>query len=211
VLFDLDGTLLNTIKDIATAVNFALLKSGYPTHEVEEFKYFVGNGTDIMLKRALPEGRKGKEYIEKIKTIYVEYYDRHSDVFTAAYDGIPELLKSLKEKGVKLGVTSNKIDCMVGLVIKNYFPDCFDVIIGQGDDIPPKPDPAMVISAMDLLGVSADECLYVGDSGVDALTGKNANIFTIGVKWGFRTEKELLENGADAVISHPIELLSYIK
>ena len=210
VLFDLDGTLLNTIDDLANAVNYALNKEGYPTHDVEKFKYFVGNGTDLMIKRALPEDKKDMAYVEKLKPIYVQYYDAHSDIFTRPYDGILELLKELKEKGIKLAVVSNKIDCMTQLVIEQYFPDTFDFVSGQKDGYAVKPDPDLALLATEKLGVKPSDCLFVGDTGVDAATGKNAGIFTVGVLWGFRDEAELLENGANAIISKPSELHKYL-
>ena len=211
VIFDLDGTLLNTLEDIAGAVNHALGLLGLPLHTVEEFKYFVGNGTDIMLKRALPADRRDDGTLETIKPLYVSYYDKHSDDNTRPYDGIFELLSNLKAREIKLAVTSNKIDCMVDLIVKNYFADTFDYVTGQSDGVPPKPDITMVKKAMDSLSVLPSECIYVGDSGVDAKTGKNVGAFTVGVKWGFRPESELLDNGADVVISQPIELLKYLK
>ncbi len=211
VIFDMDGTILNTLQDIANAVNHTLKLHNHPTHELYKFKRFVGDGTDTMLKRALPDGLKTDEYVAKIKPDYVEYYDAHPIDTTAPYDGILDLLDELKQKGIKLAVVSNKIDCMVGPIAQKFFGDTFDYVTGQKDGMPVKPDPAAVFCAMKCLGVTAEECIFVGDSGVDAKTGFNAGMFTVGVLWGFRDEAELLENGANVVISKPCELLTYIK
>ena len=210
VIFDLDGTLLNTLDDLANAVNYGLSQNGFPTHETEKYKMFVGNGTDMMITRALPENKRDGETLDKVRKLYFEYYNAHSGEFTRPYDGIPELLNSLKARGLKLSVVSNKIDFMVQLVVKEYFGDVFDFITGQADGVKPKPDPSMVFGAMKALDVEPQECIFVGDSGVDAETGKNSGSFMVGVLWGFRGEQELRENGAKAVITKPEQLLNYL-
>ena len=206
----MDGTLLNTYEDLANAVNYGLEKSGFPTHDAEKYKYFCGNGTDVMITRALPTEHRDEETLKKVRELYFEYYNAHSGECTRPYDGIPELLTELRAKGIKLGVVSNKIDFMTQIVAKEYFGDVFDCVTGQREGVPIKPDPAMVFEVMKTFGVTADECIFVGDSDVDALTGKNSGAFMVGVLWGFRDEKELMENGADVVISEPSQLLSYI-
>lgn len=210
VIFDMDGTLLNTYEDLANAVNYGLEKSGFPTHDAEKYKYFCGNGTDVMITRALPTEHRDEETLKKVRELYFEYYNAHSGECTRPYDGIPELLTELRAKGIKLGVVSNKIDFMTQIVAKEYFGDVFDCVTGQRVGVPIKPDPAMVFEVMKTFGVTADECIFVGDSDVDALTGKNSGAFMVGVLWGFRDEKELMENGADVVISEPSQILSYI-
>lgn len=210
VIFDLDGTLLNTYEDLANAVNFALKENGYPEHEPEKFKVFTGNGTDVMIMRALPVYCRNEETLKKIREIYFQYYNAHSGECTRVYDGIMELLQELKLKGIRLAVTSNKIEFMTQSVIKEYFGGVFDYVTGQGEGVAPKPDPSMVKKAMNALSVEPSECLYVGDTDVDAQTGKNSGIFTVGVLWGFRDEKELRENGADVIVSKPLEILNYI-
>ena len=210
VIFDMDGTLLNTYEDLANAVNYGLEKSGFPTHDAEKYKYFCGNGTDVMITRALPTEHRDEETLKKVRELYFEYYNAHSGECTRPYDGIPELLTELRAKGIKLGVVSNKIDFMTQIVAKEYFGDVFDCVTGQREGVPIKPDPAMVFEVMKTFGVTADECIFVGDSDVDALTGKNSGAFMVGVLWGFRDERELMENGADVVISEPSQLLSYI-
>ncbi len=211
VIFDLDGTLLNTYEDLANAVNFALKENGLPTHPAEKYKLFAGNGTDMMITRALPLENRNEEMLDKVRKLYFEYYNAHSGECTRPYDGIVEMLKELKSKGFKLAVVSNKIDFMTRAVVKEYFGDTmFDFVTGQCDGITPKPDPSMVFKVMKEFKVTADECVFVGDSGVDAETGKNAGIFTVGVLWGFRDKKELLECGASTVISKAQELLNYV-
>ncbi len=210
VIFDMDGTVLNTLQDIANAVNHTLRLYGLGTHETYEFKNFVGDGTDMMLKRALPEALRTDEQVKKIKPDYVKFYNAHPADATVPYDGILELLKALKDKGIKLAVVSNKIDCMVGPIANKFFGDTFDYVTGQKDGMPVKPDPAAVFEVMKTFSVTADECIFVGDSGVDAKTGANAGMFTVGVLWGFRDREELLQNGANVVISKPCELLKYI-
>lgn len=206
----MDGTILNTLQDIANAVNHSLAFHGMPTHELYKFNRFVGNGTDIMLYRALPEELKSDQKVAEIKPKYVEYYDAHPTDTTCVYDGIPELLAELKAKGIKLAVVSNKIDCMVQPIAERFFGTTFDYVTGQKDGMPVKPDPSAVFEAMNAFGVTADECIFVGDSGVDAKTGSNAGMFTVGVLWGFRDQAELMENGANVVISKPNELLEFI-
>lgn len=211
VIFDLDGTLLNTYEDLANAVNFALEQNGLPTHIAEKYKIFAGNGTDMMITRALPLDKRNDEMLDKVRKLYFEYYNAHSGECTRPYDGIVDMLSELKSRGFKLAVVSNKIDFMTRAVVKEYFGDTtFDFVTGQCDGIIPKPDPSMVYKVMEQFGVTADECIFVGDSGVDAETGKNANMFTVGVLWGFRDKKELLECGASTVISKAEELLNYV-
>ena len=210
VIFDVDGTLLKTYEDLANAVNFALSTKGFPQHNPECFKLFAGNGTDMMIKRALPEEFRNDKTVDELRPIYFEYYNKHSGEMTKPYDDILQLLSNLKKNNLKLGVVSNKIDFMTKIVIKEYFGDMFDYVTGQCEGVPIKPDPAMLNNAMAHFGVSPDECIFIGDSGVDALTGKNAGVFTVGVLWGFRDETELKENGANVVINTPLELLKYI-
>lgn len=210
VIFDVDGTLLDTYRDLANAVNYALRENGLPTHDAERYKYFCGNGTEKMIERALPEEKRNEKIIAHLKKYYLEFYNKHTGEETRIYDGINELIFELQSRGLKLGVVSNKIDCMVKKVVPEYFGDVFDYVTGQRDGIPAKPDPALVFEAMKALDVTPQECIFVGDSGVDALTGSNSGAFMVGVLWGFRDEKELRENGADTVIAHPLELLQYI-
>jgi phosphoglycolate phosphatase len=205
-IFDLDGTLLDTIQDLANACNYALTKNGFPVHPVEPYKIFVGNGVYNLMTRALPEGKDNEETILKVKADFDEYYAEHATDVTAPYPGIQEMLRELKSAGVKLAVLSNKPDAYTGELVRGFFPGVFDVILGQREGVPIKPDPAPVYEIMKLLGVKAGEGVYIGDTSTDMKTGKAAGLFTVGVTWGFRTKQELVESGADVIIDKAHEL-----
>ncbi len=210
VLFDLDGTINNTVNDIAASGNYALSKHGFPTHPADSFKLFAGSGTYIMLQRAMPEEHKNDGSVELIIDDYLEHYSVHSMDTTAPYEGIRELIDEVKARGYKMAVVTNKPDAVAKQLLADMFPDKFDVVIGQIDGMPVKPNPAMPLLAMDELGVKPDECVFVGDSGVDIMTGKNSGAYPIGVLWGFRGREELLECGAKELIEKPCELLDIL-
>lgn len=210
VLFDLDGTINNTVNDIAASGNYALAKHGFPTHPADSFKLFAGSGTYIMLQRAMPEEHKNDGSVELIIDDYMAHYSVHSMDTTAPYDGIRELIDEIKARGYKMAVVTNKPDAVAKQLIEDMFPGKFDAVIGQLDGMPVKPDPAMPLLAMKELGVTADECVFVGDSGVDIETGKNSGAYPIGVLWGFRGREELLECGAKELIEKPSELLDIL-
>ncbi len=210
VIFDLDGTLLNTIDDLGDSVNYVLKKHNYPTFSIEEYKYKVGNGMRKLIERSLPENKLNDETIEQVLAEFMAYYSEHKMDKTAPYDNIEQLLKTLKQKGVKTAVVTNKAHISAKPLMDEVFPDLFDAVIGQKEGVPTKPDPTSVFAVMKELGVSADECLYLGDSGVDMQTAKNAGIFGIGVLWGFRKADELIENGAKKLIGKPQELLELL-
>lgn len=210
VIFDLDGTLLNTIDDLGNSVNYVLKKHNYPTFSIEEYKYKVGNGMRKLIERSLPENKRNDETIEQILAEFMAYYGEHKMDKTAPYDNIEQLLKTLKQKGVKTAVVTNKAHISAKPLMDEVFPDLFDAVIGQKEGVPTKPDPTSVFAVLKELGVSADECLYLGDSGVDMQTAKNAGIFGIGVLWGFRKADELIENGAKKLIGKPQELLELL-
>lgn len=209
-IFDLDGTLLNTLTDLAVSCNHALALYGYPTHETEDYKLFVGNGVYNLVKRMLPESAQDEETRAKIKAAFDTYYAEHTVDYTKPYDGVEEMLRKLKAQGLKMIVISNKAHNFVVQLIESIFPDVFDVILGQRDDVPKKPDPAAVFEALEKVEVKSEDSLYVGDSGVDMQTGKNGGCFTIGVSWGFRSVEELLANGADALLDTPEEIFQYL-
>lgn len=210
VIFDLDGTLLNTIDDLGDSVNYVLKKHNYPTFSIEEYKYKVGNGMRKLIERSLPENKRNDETIEQVLAEFMAYYGEHKMDKTAPYDNIEQLLKTLKQKGVKTAVVTNKAHISAKPLMDEVFPDLFDAVIGQKEGVPTKPDPTSVFAVLKELGVSADECLYLGDSGVDMQTAKNAGIFGIGVLWGFRKADELIENGAKKLIGKPQELLELL-
>lgn len=215
VIFDLDGTLLNTLHDIAGAVNYALRNLDLPEHSLEEYKYFIGEGVEKLCERSLPPDKKGKQNTEfkemftaKVKE---EYALRQADK-TRPYDGIQELLMGLKEAGLKLAVLSNKPDKNTQITVSHFFPNSkFEIVQGALPHLPNKPDPKTALDLAARLGLEPAMCLYVGDTATDMLTAISAGMFPVGVLWGFRTEKELLETGAELIISHPKELLEYLK
>lgn len=210
LIFDLDGTLLNTIDDLADSANHILGQLGFPTHSTDKYKYFVGNGIPKLIERCLPTDRQDCK--EKALRMFLEYYSLHSEDKTAAYDGIPELLSAAKQKGIKLGVITNKAHSIAQQVVPHFLGDgVFDYIRGLDDTIKAKPCPNGALDVADKLGVKPDEVLYIGDSGVDMQTAVNAGFTPCGVLWGFRTREELLENGAVYFAEKPSDILNLIK
>lgn len=211
VLFDLDGTLVDSLTDLADAVNQALEKKGYPTHPVEAFKYFVGDGIPKMIERALPEDKRDQNTIDEIRNDFSPYYTVHYADNTYAYDGMPELVNNLKAKGFTVAVVTNKAQDMADIVVKSLYGDVFDLIFGKRDGIPAKPDPTAALMAMEQLRLKPDECVFIGDSGMDVATAVNSGAVPVGELWGFRKKDELLANGAKYIISKPQELLDIIE
>lgn len=211
VIFDLDGTLLNTIADLATATNQALQHYGYPTHEVEAYRFFVGNGINKLFERALPETERTEENILKIRSQFVPYYDTHNADLSRPYPGIPELLRTLQQKGIKIAVASNKYQAATRKLIAHYFPEInFVEILGQREGIPAKPDPSIVNEIRIKAGVDEKEILYAGDSNVDMQTAHNAGVTAVGVAWGFRPRTELEALHPAYIIEKAEELLSLL-
>ena len=187
VIFDLDGTLLNTIADLAHSTNYALNKLGYPTHEIEKYNFMVGNGIDKLFERALPEGEKSKENVLRVRKEFVPYYDIHNADDSRPYPGIPELLSYLQDAGIQITVASNKYQAATQKLIDHYFPEIhFTAVFGQREGIKVKPDPTVVFDILEVAKVTKEEVLYVGDSGVDMQTAANARVTVCGVTWGFR-------------------------
>lgn len=192
VIFDLDGTLLNTIADLAAATNQALQQEGFPTHETDAYRFFVGNGINKLFERALPEQERTEKNILKIRSLFIPYYDVHNADLSRPYPGIPELLAALQQKGIMLGVASNKYQAATQKLIAHYFPNIsFVEVLGQREGIPAKPDPSIVNDILAKAGVEREEVLYVGDSNVDMQTAHNAGVTAVGVAWGFRPRTEL--------------------
>jgi phosphoglycolate phosphatase len=210
VLFDLDGTLVNSLKDLAISVNYILKKAGFPTHPVEAYKYFAGDGIDKMLERALPEENRSRQAVLKFKKMFLEYYSVHYADNTLPYNGLNSLINELKAKGIKLAVVTNKAQEMAEKVIYKLYGDSFDCILGLREGVPPKPDPAGILMAMEMLNVTPSRCAFVGDSGMDVAGGVNAGAYPIGVLWGFRKKDELLKYGAKSFASNSNELLSIL-
>lgn len=192
VIFDLDGTLLNTIADLAMATNQALQYFGYPVHETDAYRFFVGNGINKLFERTLPETERTAENIARIRSRFVPFYDAHNADMSRPYPGIQELLDALQQRGVMTAVASNKYQSATAKLIAHYFPTIrFTEVQGQREGIPTKPDPSIVRDILAKAGVEKEEVLYVGDSGVDMQTAHNAGVNAIGVAWGFRPREEL--------------------
>ncbi len=208
-VFDLDGTLLNTIDDLMNATNQALEEYGFPTHPVEKYYYFVGSGARNLVRRALPPDVESSAY-EAVYARYSALYEQHWNVCTRPYPGIPELLGQLRDMGVRMPVVSNKIHARTCQVIDAYFPGVFDAVLGNRPDVPLKPDPAAVFEALELMGGSPADSFYLGDTSVDLETGKNAGIYTAGALWGFRPE-EIVRCDADILCRTPADALAAAK
>ena len=212
VIFDLDGTLADTIASITYCGNLALSRFGLPSFGEEDYKHFVGDGAAMLIRRALLAGGDERlEHFDEVYETYLEIFAKDCMYQVKPYEGICALLEELKRLSVRIAVLSNKPDADSRRVVDELFgKGYFDFVQGQRADIPRKPDPAGVYRIMEAFVLPAGDFLYVGDSGVDMKTGRAAGIFTVGVLWGFRDRKELVENGADAVISKPLELLSHL-
>lgn len=211
IVFDLDGTVCNTLEDLGECTNLALGDFGLPLHEIEEYKMIVGNGVDMQMRRAIGESNYTKELADKVKAAFKAYYDKNYLKNTKPYEGMPEALDKIRAMGLKIAVFSNKPDEFAGKVCTTLFGDRFDLIAGNKPGVPVKPDPTGLFAALKQLDVTPEETLYCGDSGVDMQTGKRAGIVTIGVEWGFRSREELLENGADYLLKAPSELPELVK
>ena len=209
VIFDLDGTLLNTLEDLADAVNFALGAMGWPARSLEEVRQFVGNGVGNLMARAVPAGT-AEEDEAKCLSLFRDHYAAHMMDKTAPYPGIIKLLKALREKGYKLAVVSNKFDAAVRGLVEDYFPGLFHTAAGESPAAPKKPDPAMVFQALRALGKNGARAVYVGDSDVDLATARNAGLPCISVTWGFRDAGFLRAHGAAALADTPDELLELV-
>ncbi|MGI6668631.1 MAG: HAD family hydrolase [Acetivibrionales bacterium] len=210
-IFDLDGTLLDTIEDLCDSMNYVLEQMGCPTHSIEKYKYFVGDGMRNLVLRALPEDKRDKGSVESALAAMRNAYSKRWDVKSRPYPGITDLLDALACKGIKLSVLSNKVDDITKMIIKKLLPSWnFYPVFGERQGVPRKPDPAGALEIAHLLGVEPGECLYLGDTGVDMKTATAAGMYAVGVLWGFRKAEELVENGARTLISHPLDLLSHL-
>lgn len=204
----MDGTTVNTINSIAHFANKALNKFGLPSIETERYKLLVGNGAVTLVKRMIAETGGSAEQFEKVLNEYNTTYDNDFMYLTKPYEGIPELLESLKKSGIKTAIVSNKPDSTAKKVSDKLFGEkLIDICFGAREGVPLKPDPAAVFEVMEILGAAPQECLYIGDTAVDMTTGKNAGIFTIGVLWGFRDRKEIESAGADIVTDNVNDIL----
>ena len=217
IIFDLDGTLINTIDDLGQACNYALAACGYPTHKIEDYPRLVGNGINRLIERALPEQHRNEATVLRLREYFVPYYDEHNCELTCPYDGITEILHTLKEAGYTLAVASNKYQAATEKIVAHFFPGIFDVVLGERENVARKPDPQIVwdiVEAIRLLGdkaIDKEDILYIGDSLVDAETAKAANLPFVACTWGFCTEEQLASANPNYMVQHPIEILSIVE
>jgi phosphoglycolate phosphatase len=211
IIFDLDGTLLDTLDDIANAAKRVLAARGFPTHPNVQYRTWIGEGVLKLILRALPEGHQDEATVQACAGAYVQEYERNWNTQTKPYAGVPELLDALVARGLKLAVLSNKPDPFTQRCVDELLARwTFDVVLGAGDKFPRKPDPTGATEIARSLGMLAAECLYVGDSGVDSQTARAARMCAVGALWGFRDRAELLNAGAQFLINHPTEVLDVL-
>lgn len=211
IIFDLDGTLLNTIADLAQSTNHALQTLGYPTHEESAYKFMVGNGINKLFERALPEQERNETNILRVRKEFIPYYDQHNADKSMPYPGIPQLLDTLQNKSLQIAVASNKYQSATTKLVKHYFPEIkFSAVLGQREGVPAKPDPCIIHEILNSTGRSKEDVLYIGDSAVDMQTACNAEVTACGVTWGFRPRHELEEFHPNYLVDQAEEILSII-
>lgn len=212
VIFDLDGTLTNTLKSLWKSTNMALATAGLPPHEIDSYKYFAGNGAKELIRKSLiADGDTELVHFDSVMEAYNRIFEEYCMYEVKPYDGIRELLKALKEKRLHLAVNSNKPQPRTVDVVEEIFgKDTFDLLVGQCEERRRKPAPDGVNYILEQLHLNREDVLYIGDTCTDMQTGKSAGVFTVGALWGFRDRQELVENHADAIIEKPLELLQYI-
>lgn len=209
IIFDLDGTILDTLEDLTDSTNYALAKNHFPVRTLEEVRSFVGNGIGKLIARAVPKGTEEK-MIEQVLYDFRDYYGKHCADKTKPYDGILDLICSLRARDCRTAVVSNKADFAVQELCEQYFPGLFDFVVGEREGIRRKPYPDSVLEVLSGLGAAKAESLYVGDSEVDIETAKNAGIDAVSVEWGFRKKDFLLAHGAVRFVKQPVELLDLV-
>ncbi len=214
-VFDLDGTAANTLDNLAYCANSVMEEFGLPPVETEKFKYFVGDGSRVQMQRLLSyhgryDGSGDDGFLDEVFKKYLDFLSVHCSEKVTVYDGLIETIKEMKKRGVECVIFSNKPHVQACKVIRNVYPeDTFKEVLGQSDGYPRKPDPAGALMLMERAGVRPEECIYIGDTNTDMLTGKAAGMYTIGVLWGFRGREELEDAGADVIVSSPEELLEH--
>lgn len=208
VIFDLDGTLLNTIDDLGHAANYALEQCGYPTHNISSYPFMVGNGVTKLLERVLPEDERTPENIERAREYFMKYYGEHMTDCTRPYPGIIDMLDALRQHGIAVAVASNKYQEAVAALISHYFPMIdWATVEGHKDGVPTKPDPSIIFEILGKVPTPKEDVLYIGDSGVDMETARRACVESAGVTWGFRPVRELTEAYADHIVSTASEIV----
>ena len=205
-IFDLDGTLLNTLGDLTDASNYICAQNGWPTFTEEQIRHMVGNGNAKLVERFTPENQRTPECLARSMEQFMAYYDIHKMDRTAPYPGVAEAVAALRGAGIKTAVFSNKADALCPTLVRHYFGDVFDIVRGKRDGVPAKPDPTGVYALMEELGAEKASTVYVGDSDVDEITGHNAGLKVCGVIWGFRGREELARAGAELLAETGEEL-----
>jgi phosphoglycolate phosphatase len=210
-IFDLDGTLLDTVADLGNSCNHVFTEAGFPTHPIDAYYKFVGNGIAKLIERALPAEDATAENIEKLLPSFRAYYNLHMADDTKPYRGVCELLADLQQMGVLLAVASNKYQAATQKHVSHYFGDTeFVAVFGQREGVAIKPDPQIIFDVLEVAGVTPEDVIYVGDSNVDMQTGPRAGVDTVGVSWGFRPREELAAHNPMAIIDHPLQLLDLL-
>jgi len=211
IIFDLDGTLLNTLDDLGNAFNRVLERNGLPTHPIDSYRYFIGEGAAVLTERALPEELREKLLIQKyLKEFWADYSENYF-MDTRPYEGIHQLLEELAKREIKTAVFSNKPQEATDRCVERFFhTHRFEAVFGMNNSIPRKPNPAGALKISELLGIPASEFIFLGDTAIDMTTAVNAGMMPIGAAWGFRSERELVDSGARKVIKRPTELLEFL-
>lgn len=209
VLFDMDGTVLDTLGDLAAAVNHTLREFSMPERSIAEVAAALSNGAAYLIAHTVPDGTP-KELTDKVLAAYAPYYDAHCDILTGPYDGIVPLMEKLRDKGVKLAVISNKQDTAVKPLAEKYFPGLLEIAVGESAEVRRKPNPDAVLAALRHIGVEREDAIYVGDTEVDLQTARNAGMECASVDWGFRTREQLVEIGAEHIFDTVQELEEYL-
>lgn len=210
VFFDMDGTLVNSLNDLAVSTNYALDKNGYEKKPIENYADYQGNGVYVMIERALAPKVVSKEELTTLRNDFFDYYKNHCTDYTTVYDGMRELVETLKTNGIIVGCITNKVE-KIAINIIEYFFGGMDIVAGQIDGVPNKPDPYQTNEAMKTLNLKPEECLFVGDTNVDINTAAAACVKSVGCLWGFRTKEELIQAGADYIVSDPSEIWDLVK
>lgn len=210
VIFDLDGTLVNSLQDIADSMNIVLKSYNFPTHSYKEHQSFIGSGIRSLVSKSLPVTHNNEKQIDSCFNAMIEVYRDHCTHKTKPYDGIIELLDNLKSRDIKISVLSNKADEFTKKITHALFPNYFDPVIGLSIEAHKKPNPFGAVEISKTLRLKPEEIIYIGDTGIDMQTANNANMFAIGVLWGFRPKEELILNGAKYLLSNPLDLIKII-
>jgi phosphoglycolate phosphatase len=212
VIFDLDGTLLNTLEDLANSLNRVLAQNGFPTHPTDAYRYFVGDGALELVNRALPEEKRVDTIVSQCLDAFRIDYRENWNIKTAPYEGVPEMLETLKTRKVKMAILSNKPHEHTIRCVTELLPQWdFSIVLGQRNGIPRKPDPIGAFEVAEHMNIAPSEFIYLGDTDIDMKTSVTAGMFPVGALWGFRTAEELQESGAQALISHPLEILPLLE